>query len=229
MLKDILSCKKRIDVGKHIFSGRDDPKFCLNKEHFYNYKKKIIYHYNSKGFRDREWPNDVSDVIWCVGDSFTVGIGQPFVETWPQLLEKKTGKRCINVGVESCSNDTMCLRIKEIYRLYKPKLIVVMWSYLSRRRLNGEDVQLDKNDFGDVNDYNNFKKNFNITLKIPTNVIHTIVPNAYMGASIDISKNFKNIINFKQLDYARDYHHFDVKTSEHLVNLLTKKINDFDK
>jgi hypothetical protein len=40
MLKDILSCKERIDIGKHIFSGQDNPKFCLNKEHFYNYKKK---------------------------------------------------------------------------------------------------------------------------------------------------------------------------------------------
>jgi len=160
-----------------------------------------------------------------VGDSFTVGIGQPFEETWPQLLEKKTGKRCINIGVDGSSNDTICLRIKEIYRLYKPKLIAVMWSYLSRRRINGEDFQFYKNDFGDAEDYNNFKINFNIALKIPTNIIHTIIPTAY----IDISKNFKNIINIKQLNYARDYHNFDIKTSEHLVDLLIKKINNFDK
>ena len=51
------------------------------------------------------------------GDSFTAGIGQPQEETWPQLLQKKIGKRCLNLGEDGCSNDTIYLRIKKIVEL----------------------------------------------------------------------------------------------------------------
>ena len=73
-------------------SGMDTLEECQDKDHYLSYTKDISYRYNSRGFRDHEWPEDLSDVVWCVGDSFTVGIGQPFEETWPQLLGKKLGK-----------------------------------------------------------------------------------------------------------------------------------------
>jgi hypothetical protein len=224
------------------YSGMDTLEKCFNQQYFINYHKKITYQYNSKGFRDHEWPEDLSDVVWCVGDSFTVGIGQPFEETWPQLLEKKTGKRCINVGVDGCSNDTICLRIKEIYKLYKPKLIVVMWSYLHRRRDRKKDIDIhfdkDKKNFNDKADLKNFEKNLKNISNLSTNIIHTAIPGAIMDneapervwnrlSKIRIYK--KKLILFKQLDYARDYQHFDIKTSEHIVNLISKNIDNISK
>jgi hypothetical protein len=215
-------------------SGLDTLEECLDKDHYLSYTKDISYRYNSRGFRDHEWPEDLSNVVWCVGDSFTVGTGQPFEESWPQVLEKKIGKRCINLGEDGCANDTLALRIQEICKLYKPKLIVVMWSYLHRRRIDGENVQFDKKDFGADRDLKNFIKNYKLCANVQTDIIHSIIPDVFT------EKNLKNIqyilqheeiediISFPQLDYARDYHHFDIKTSELVTNLMIEKINTID-
>lgn len=211
-------------------SGIDSLELCMNREHYKSYTKEISYRYNSKGFRDHEWPEDLSDVIWCVGDSFTVGVGQPFAETWPQLLEKKIGKRCINLGEDGCANDTMCLRIQEICNLYNPKTIVVMWSYLARRRKNYENVHYDKDSFGDQEDVANFVKNYKIVNQLDTKVINLIIPNAITRPDIMdyvLKKQFKknsHLIHFEQLDWARDFHHFDIKTSKNVCDLIAENI-----
>ena len=211
------------------YSGMDSLELCNDRQHFLNYKKKITYEYNSKGFRDYEWPTDLDDLIWCLGDSFTVGLGQPFAETWPQLLEKKIGKRCINLGEDGCSNDTISLRVEKIYDLYKPKLIIVMWSYFHRRRIDNENVHFDKKDFGPKKDLENFIKNYKKIAKLKTKVIQTMIPNVFLDKQIvNYLLNKFKILNFPQLDHARDYHHFDIKTSKNLVDLLIKKINEFD-
>ena len=159
----MLRVTKMIGVPESKTSGIDSIEFCDNPVHFKSYPKAISYRYNSRGFRDREWPEDLSDVIWCVGDSFTVGLGQPFEETWPYLLEKKSGKRCLNLGENGCSNDTIALRTLEIYKLYNPKLVVIMWSFLARRRIGDVNVHHDQNDFGDKEDIANFVKNYKIS------------------------------------------------------------------
>jgi hypothetical protein len=225
---------------KSDYSGIDSLELCNDRHHFLNYSKKITYEYNSKGFRDHEWPTDLNDVIWCIGDSFTVGVGQPFEETWPSLLQKNIGRRCLNLGEDGCSNDTISLRIKEIYKLYQPKLIIVMWSYLHRRRINGKDIYFDKKNFGRTEDLKNFNKNFTEVNNLNCKIINLLIPNTLAVDSkvndfelttyVLKKENFKdNDINIiPQLDYARDYHHFDIKTSEYIVNLLIKKIKDFD-
>lgn len=224
----MLKIKNRIGIPITETSGMDCLEQCLNKEHFRNYSKKITYQYNSKGFRDEEWPIDAYNVIWCVGDSFTVGIGQPHEETWPAELEKKTGRRCLNLGEDGCSNDTMALRAQEICKLYKPKLIVVMWSYLSRRRINGVDVQYDENNFGVANDLTNFAKNLKMVDELPVDAIHLLVPNAFENIKL-LREKYPDLITTGILDYARDYHHFDIKTSTVVCDLITKKISNFDK
>jgi hypothetical protein len=235
----MLKIKKRIGVLESTTSGIDSPDECLDKDHFLNYAKDISYTYNSKGFRDDEWPEDLSDVIWCVGDSFTVGVGQPFKETWSQVLESKLGKRCINIGEDGCSNDMIQLRVNEIIRNYNPRLIVVMWSYLHRRFVNTENVHSDKNDFGPDKDLENFVKNYNLCKSEQTKIVHSIIPGAGTNSNPNEADNIlkyflkkkydlQDLIVFPQLDYARDYHHFDIKTSELATDLLIKKINTID-
>ena len=129
----MLKIRNRMGIPESKNSGMDTLEECHDKDHYLSYTKDISYRYNSRGFRDHEWPEDLSDVVWCVGDSFTVGVGQPFEETWPQLLGKKLGKTCLNIGEDGCANDTMALRIQEICKLHSPKLVVVMWSYFARR------------------------------------------------------------------------------------------------
>jgi|TARA_R110000765_G_scaffold138385_1_gene238203 hypothetical protein len=207
--------------------GIDTLEQCYDKDHYLSYTKDISYRYNSRGFRDYEWPRDLSDVVWCVGDSFTVGIGQPFEETWPQLLGKKLGKTCLNIGEDGCANDTMALRIQEICKLHSPKLVVVMWSYFARRRMNGENVHHDRNHFGVDKDMANFSKNFKIVNELPTNIINLIIPFAFDDTKM-LNENHPDLNCLTQLDYARDHFHFDVKTSVGVCQLIIKKINEFD-
>ena len=230
----MLEIPNRMGIPESGNSGIDTLELCFDKKHYLSYPKDISYRYNSRGFRDNEWPEDLTDVIWCVGDSFTVGIGQPFQETWPQVLEKKTGQRCLNLGEDACSNDTISLRIQEICKLHNPKLIVVMWSYLHRRRVKKADgtfwnAHHDQNDFGLDRDMENFSNNFQAVNKLPTNVINLLIPDAFDGDVKPIREKYKNIILTRKLYYARDHHHFDVKTSNILSQLIIKQINEFDK
>jgi hypothetical protein len=194
----MLNVENRTGVPETKTSGLDTLEYCLDKDHFLSYTKDISYRYNSKGFRDTEWPVDMSDVIWCVGDSFTVGIGQPYEETWPYLLGKTLGKRCINLGEDGCSNDTMALRIKEICKLHSPKLIVVMWSYLARRRVNGDNTSHDKKDFGVDKDLANFLKNYETVNSLPTNIINLLIPFAFENIEM-LKTKYSNLICFAQL------------------------------
>lgn len=206
------------------YMSMDNPTDCLDKHHFNNYKKVISYDYNSRGFRDNEWPEDLSEVVWCLGDSFTVGIGQPQSETWPAILEKKIKKRCLNLGEDGCSNDTIALRTKNIVDQFNPSLIVVMWSYFHRRRVNGNDVQHDKTDFGDQEDMENFFQNFESINLLPTKIVHFVIPNAFTEEKNKIIKQkYQDIIFLKNLDYARDGHHFDIKTSNIIAEYTQRR------
>ena len=234
----MLKIPNRIGLPESEYSGIDSLEECHDRKHFLNYSKKISYRYNSRGFRDHEWPQDLSEVIWCVGDSFTVGLGQPFEETWPQLLEKKLGRRCLNVGEDGCSNDTLSMRIQEISRLYKPKHIIVMWSYLSRRRVNNVNVHHDKKSFGFKEDVTNFVKNYAIVNQLP-NIVNLIVPNAttrpdtlnkFLKKLLNKEKNnYPKLLNFQVIDLARDGLHFDVNTSTNITKLICENMECVDK
>lgn len=119
-------------------SGIDSYEFCLDRTRFQNFPFSVEYRYNSRGFRDEEWPGEekLQDAIWCVGDSFTVGIGSPFDHIWPRVLQSATGIRTINVSMDGASNDWISRMAKQICQEVKPKYLVVMWSYLERREFS---------------------------------------------------------------------------------------------
>ena len=125
------------------FSGIDSPDHCLDKHHFRQYPHKVDYQYNSRGFRDDEWPEDLEslrEAIWCLGDSFTVGLGQPYDHIWPQVLARASGKRTINVSMDGASNNWIARHARQISECITPKHMVIMWSYLHRREL--PDIRL---------------------------------------------------------------------------------------
>lgn len=224
----MLKIQNKIGIRETTTSGMDSLELAMDKDHFLNYPKKITYRYNSRGFRDNEWPDDLTDAIWCVGDSFTEGIGQPFEDTWPQILSNKLNSTCLNIGEQGCSNDTMALRIQEIYKLYKPNLIVVMWSYLSRRRINGLNRDHDKNDFGMERDLTNFLKNFKKVNELQTTFINLTVPYAFDDMAM-LKDRHPNLTITKRFDYARDGVHFGSKTSRGLADLIRKQIDKSSK
>ena len=228
-----------------LYCGMDRAEDCFDKKHFENYTKKISYQYNSKGFRDNEWPDDLSNVIWCLGDSFTVGIGQPFEEIWPQLLSKKIKKPCINLGQDRCSNDTLSLRATELVKTFKPSQIIIMWSFFHRRRIGDIDEHYVDVDFGEEEDLINFEENYLKTKELPTKILHIFIPDICVSSQNPntnkitkylLSKRKKikqsdidNIICFDQKDYGRDGFHYDIKTTKEIVDKITEGLAKLNK
>jgi len=89
--------------------------------------------FNNRGFRDINWPDDLSKVIWCIGDSFTVGLGQPWNETWPQILQAATNRRVIQLAMNGASNDWISKTAIAILEHNPNADIVLHWSFISRR------------------------------------------------------------------------------------------------
>lgn len=131
--KQFLSCTE---------TGIDSIDRCLDKEHFLSYPHHVHYQHNSRGFRDQEWPDDLSDTIWCLGDSFTMGVGSPWTHTWVHALQHKTGIRCINISLDGASNAWISRQAVQILTEVRPKHLVIHWSYLHR----AESPELTKGD-----------------------------------------------------------------------------------
>ena len=126
-------------------SGMDSLELCLDKKHFKSYPYPIEYRYNSRGYRDAEWPNKVDELknsIWCIGDSFTVGLGCPITHTWPYILQQQTKQRTINVSMDGASNLWIARKALELLEEVDPILIVLHWSYVTR----GEDTDTSNSD-----------------------------------------------------------------------------------
>jgi hypothetical protein len=123
----------------------DMPEHCWQPQHFNTYPHTVIYQFNSRGFRDDEWPQDLDQAIWCLGDSFTVGFGSPREHTWPWLLGEHTLLRTINISMDGASNDWIARRGCQILSAVKPELLVIQWSYTHRRELPIQDTAAEIN------------------------------------------------------------------------------------
>ena len=102
-------------------SGIDSYEECKDKKHFKSYPYAVDYDYNSRGFRDSEWPEDIDQLthaIWCVGDSFTEGLGSPAEHAWPFLLQNQTNlKPTSNMDGDlknCCKNVTGSFKLRHV-------------------------------------------------------------------------------------------------------------------
>lgn len=177
------------------YSGLDSPETCLDKKHFESYPYTIEYCYNSRGYRDQEWPaelDELQNAIWCVGDSFTVGLGNPIEHTWAYLLQQHTGRRTINVSMDGASNEWMARKIKRLVEGIAPKIIMVQWSYFARREATIDHNDEEKRMAHDMvrlsadEDIENFKNCVLKTKQISKNceIINSIIPGAFPGIDI---------------------------------------------
>lgn len=70
-------------------------------------------------------PADARAPILATGDSFTFGEEVSDGETWPADLQRLTGRRVLNGGVNGYGFDQIVLRTEALAALYKPEAIVV--------------------------------------------------------------------------------------------------------
>jgi hypothetical protein len=182
------------------YSGIDSIDHCLDKNHFRSYPYEVDYVYNSRGFRDAEWPDSIEELrsaIWCIGDSFTVGIGSPATHSWPCVLSSITGIRTINVSMDGASNQWISRIAQQIINEINPAKIVIMWSYTHRREqdnvlLNHEERRLFYAGSSSIDDWSNFldcKKNVNTAA---TDLIEFAIPN-YHESLVNIETAWANV------------------------------------
>ncbi len=170
-------------------SGIDSRAECFDIAHFENYPWPVEYCYNTRGFRDREWPQDLQHAVWCLGDSFTVGIGQPESHTWPRVLEQRLARPTINISLDGASNDWISRRAQQIINHIAPQIMVIQWSFVGRR----ENPQQHSDTARRIRavkstpeqDLENFCKNLLLVQEsaADTCVIHTTVPAPWPGTS----------------------------------------------
>ena len=183
------------------YSGIDSIEHCLNKDHFQSYPYSIEYVYNSRGYRDAEWPDTLDELkraIWCFGDSFTVGVGQALEHTWPQVLSKKLNRRIINVSMDGASNDWIYRKINRIIEIIDPMIIVVLWSYTHRTEHHCSDLDDEQRRLLTVcrsrdQDYLHWK-NLSDQLKTAKNqIIQATIPGFHQGGSLKIDQHWDSI------------------------------------
>lgn len=166
------------------YSGMDSLNSCLDRELFTQWPHSIDYKYNSRGFRDQEWPDDLKSAVWCLGDSFTVGVGSCFAHTWPQVLSQHSQHRVINVSTDGASNEWIARTACDAYDLAGPSRMVVMWSYLHRREhpdanLSDHDRRLHSVRSTMAQDFENFdscRKQVHAHCA-DSNIIELVIPN----------------------------------------------------
>jgi hypothetical protein len=173
--------------------GVDTLNAALDKQHFKTYPYNILYQYNSRGFRDAEWPedNDLADAIWCIGDSFTTGMGNYYEHIWTQQLQSKTQHRTINISLDGASNDWIVEQTNKIIQKVQPKNLVIMWSFFHRRQIDNTS-SIEEKQFWDgrsthAADFDHFYKLCTGIASSTTNLIHLLIPNAFYYCGTDVN------------------------------------------
>ena len=213
------------------YNGLDTEEECLSKSHFKNYPYKVNYKFNSRGFRDEEWPEDIETLkkcIWCFGDSFTVGLGCPYENIWVKSLEKQYKEvieilskhdiniRIINVSMDGASNEWIARKVLRIIEEIDPKLIIIHWSYFDRREdpdesLIDEDRRISLLSEEDYRS-NKHHENLHINLKNTLKCIKKVESSNYSG----------DIVHSVIYDEVNFYPHATSNTIEQSIQLICK-------
>ena len=233
-------------------SGLDSLEECVSKSFFNHYPYEVSYKFNSRGFRDEEWPETVEELrncIWCFGDSFTVGMGCPYDSIWTKKLEKITGIRTINISMDGASNEWISRKVLRVIEEIDPKLMIIHWSYFDRREdpdtsLIDEDRRISLLSNKDYQSNKNIKvlsENLKNTLRCIKKVeslnhhkvIHSIINDEINSYPFPTRKTIHNSVEsiakhyipfIDKVDYARDGHHYGIQTSELFVDKVVKFI-----
>lgn len=220
------------------YSGMDHPDYCFDRRHFDQYPHQISYEYNSRGFRDAEWPAvDLDQCIWCLGDSFTVGLGTPVEHTWPRLLQNTLGHRAINVSLDGASNRWIARRARDILQQVQPPIMIIQWSYTNRREsadttLDDEQRRIWVTRTTDLEDLEHTLAAIDLVehSRGAARVIHSFIPHfvnnehrqvSHLAVTQRCSEYIPEIV---QQDWARDHHHYDQVTAQVFVDQVRQRL-----
>lgn len=253
MFDDLLPLNQRSSKNKTLREiGIDCRKDCFDLKWFDSYPSTITYEINSLGFRDQEH-SDLRKKVFAIGDSFTVGLGQPYEETWAVMLQNMIGEPIVKLSSNGASNDWMHAIFDRACDL-EPKAIFVMLSYVHRQLIKGKDgsiehLHVDEADAFDDEQWaekmsERTRSHIDSMIQIAADagfpVFFTAVPAFdYVHLSSDIRKelvqynrlqrNTRTDVLKKANDLARDGLHFGKKTCEEIAKNLYIRYREEDR
>ena len=230
------------------YHGLDDPKHCkkdVDEFHKWPDGDKISYAFNSRGFRDEDWPDTIEEMrkaIWMVGDSFTMGMGIAYDQAYKRAMEKATGKRVIDISLDGTWPSWRRRIALKITREIQPELIFVHWGYIWRYKRKYRTLAQEVRDTIFKNQeqsaMDGFIKTFRTLWDEPkgqTKLIHNFLPK-FAGQNKSQNEIFAEIQKFtgedtpyvcwdnEQLDTGRDGWHWGTKTVQKYVENNLKKM-----
>ena len=228
------------------YFGLDDPRTTKNKDTFNDYEgPEIYYDFNSRGFRDEEWPVDIEEAknaIWIVGDSHTFGMGLPVEHTIRLLLQEQMNMKVFDVSIDATLPPHRSRIAKRIITELEPKYLVMQWGYIWRYkrkyRTLAQEVRnkiFEKQEEHIVPD---FLKIFDRVNNVETNtkIVHTFLPGFAGFNGVLEKKTFEEIPQFhnpkqpalfeaKLLDKSRDDWHMGYETHKWYTNIIEELLN----
>jgi hypothetical protein len=88
----------------------------------------ISYDYNAHGFRTHDLASlQGQEVDVALGCSFTEGIGLPVEYVWPSVIEQRTARPMLNMGLSGGATDTVARILTNISPLYKINTVYILW------------------------------------------------------------------------------------------------------
>jgi hypothetical protein len=141
---------------------------------------------------------ELKEAVWCIGDSFTVGIGSPAEFTWPQRLSVAINKRTINVSMDGASNEWIARIAQHIISAVDPKKIVIMWSHTHRREhsntlLSDEDRRIQFIKTTVQEDLNNLLACKKQVDSVANHVVNFAIPGAHSGVLSGVTECWNKI------------------------------------
>jgi hypothetical protein len=159
--KTLLSAYSNFDYvadkwGEHTFSDNrlTKTKWLFGDNHE-NYTKRgnikystveIDYYIDRENFRHKDsipFNNDYKHIA-CFGCSVTAGIGLPWCETWPAVLERKFNNEYVvrNFGISGASADAMSRSILNYVKHFKPQAICCYFPEITRAEYFINNIEL---------------------------------------------------------------------------------------
>lgn len=138
MFDDLLSKEQRNRKGKTFDKlGMDSENRCLDLDWYKSCTDSISYKINKMGFRDIDHKS-LKEKVFVIGDSFTMGIGQPYEQTWPCLLEELLDQSVVKLSADGASNDWIRAVFDRVSFL-QPRAVFVMLSFNHREMVRLSD------------------------------------------------------------------------------------------
>ena len=203
--------------------GIDSLDHCIDKTHYKNYPHEIDYKFNEIGYRCRPVNQYLGNEILAIGDSFTLGLGVNQKDCWSSQLEYLLDYPVLNFSLNGASNDWMSRKIKDLLTIFKPKCIIVHYSFSHRREKTKTDWHDDERTecdplYSSKENLDNWRMNFNTIESYGIPVIHSFITN-WHDQPVDYSQLPGIVVlPIAIKDFARDGFHYGVQTHCSLAN-----------